>query len=57
MDHRIEVIWRIVKLFFGIWQIVDMVFDGRQTKRFYDYSSVRKNSKLLCTKYICKKLL
>ena len=38
-----KILWRFIRLVISLWQVVDMVSDGLQTKKFYDLSSVRRD--------------
>ena len=42
MDKRIKILWRLIRLGISIWQIVDMVSDGFQTKKYFYLSRVRR---------------
>ena len=38
-----KILWRFIRLVISLWQLVDMVSDVVQTKKFYDLSSVRRD--------------
>ena len=38
-----NILWRFIRLVISLWQLVDMVSDVVQTKKFYDLSSVRRD--------------
>ena len=35
-----KILWRFIRLVISLWQVVDMVSDGLQSKKFYDLASV-----------------